>query len=149
MRLYTIGFTRKSARTFFDDLLGHSGAARVLDVRARPSSQLAGFAKVSQSDGDFQFLLNRLCGLDYAHLPELAPTTELLSSLRAREIDWREYRERYLALIERRHVAERLDRALIAEGVLLCSEASPEHCHRRLAAEFLQQHWGDVDIVHL
>jgi uncharacterized protein (DUF488 family) len=31
----------------------------------------------------------------------------------------------------------------------LCSEASAEHCHRRLALEYLQRHWNDVVIHHL
>jgi len=33
--------------------------------------------------------------------------------------------------------------------VLLCSEATPHHCHRRLAAEYLAEHWADVTIEHL
>ena len=90
MTLYTIGFTKKSAREFFDDLLGPSGAKRVIDVRLRPSSQLAGFAKVSKSGGDFEYLLYRLCDMDYVHVPLLAPSDELFTSYRGGDITWDE-----------------------------------------------------------
>lgn len=149
MKLYTIGFTKKSAREFFEDLLAPSGAKRILDVRARPSSQLSGFAKVGKTDGDFQFLLRRLCGMDYVHLTSLAPSGELLSEYRAGDLSWEEYADRYCALLRERDVENSLDPEIVADGVLLCSEASPEHCHRRLAAEYLQQHWGGIEIVHL
>ena len=149
MKLYTIGFTRKSAREFFDELLLPSGATRVIDVRLRPSSQLSGFAKVSQSDGDFQFLLRRLCGMDYVHVPDLAPSEELFKRYRGGDLTWDEYSERYLDLLSMRRVEHELDRELFADAVLLCSEDTPERCHRRLAAEYLQQHWGDLEIIHL
>ena len=149
MKLYTIGFTRKSAREFFDELLCPSGAERVIDIRLKPASQLAGYAKVSKSDGDFQFLLQRLCGMDYVHLPLMAPTTELFKSYRAGDMTWDEYGERYLNLLAERRVEHELERALFADAVLLCSEDTPERCHRGLAAEYLQRHWGDVVIVHL
>ena len=147
--LYTIGFTKKSAREFFDELLGSSGAERVIDVRLRPSSQLSGFAKVSQSDGDFQFLLRRLCGMDYVHVPDLAPSEELFKRYRGGDLTWDEYSERYLDLLSMRRVEHELDRELFADAVLLCSEDTPERCHRRLAAEYLQRHWDDVEIIHL
>ena len=44
MKIFTIGFTKKSARTFFTTLR-ESGALRVVDVRLNNVSQLAGFAK--------------------------------------------------------------------------------------------------------
>ena len=149
MRIFTVGFTKKSAREFFDELLGRSGAKRVIDVRLRPSSQLAGFAKVSKSGGDFEFLLDRLCGMGYVHAPLLAPSAELFTGVRGGEIEWEEYREGYLRLLDERDVANLLDPLLFADGVLLCSEDTPVRCHRRLAAEYLREHWGDVEIVHL
>jgi uncharacterized protein (DUF488 family) len=33
--------------------------------------------------------------------------------------------------------------------VLLCSEPTPEHCHRRLALEYLRDQWGGIGIIHL
>lgn len=149
MKLYTIGFTKKSAREFFGELLLPSGAQRVVDVRLRPSSQLAGFAKVSKSGGDFEYLLRQLCDMDYAHVPSLAPSNEMLASYRAGDIEWREYADRYMDLLAERGVESRLDPAMIADSVLLCSEETPERCHRRLAAEYLEHHWGEIEIVHL
>lgn len=149
MKLYTIGFTKKSAREFFDELLGTNGAIRVLDIRLRPSSQLAGFAKVSKSDGDFQFLLKRLCDMEYEHITELAPRKELLRDYRAGDVGWNEYAERYRAQLNEDQVAALLDRQRIADGVLLCSEHEATHCHRRLAAEYLQEQWGGIEIIHL
>ena len=32
---------------------------------------------------------------------------------------------------------------------LLYSEPTPEQCHRRLVSEYLQQHLGNIEIVHL
>lgn len=149
MKLYTIGFTKKSARTFFDELLGSTGARRVVDVRLRPASQLSGFAKVSKSGGDLEFLLERLCQMEYVHLTELAPTPELFKSVRGGDIGWDEYAERYVELLAERRVEATLDPAIIADSVLLCSEDAPVRCHRRLAAEYLRRHRGDIEIVHL
>jgi len=149
MKLYTIGFTRKSAREFFDELLLPSSGTRVIDVRLRPASQLAGFAKVSESGDDFQFLLQRLCGMNYVRIPELAPSEELFKSYRSGDMNWDGYAERYIELLNERRVEQALDRELFADAVLLCSEATPERCHRRLAAEYLQRHWDDVEIIHL
>ncbi|MCY4618267.1 MAG: DUF488 domain-containing protein [Chloroflexi bacterium] len=149
MKIYTVGFTKKSAKVFFEDLLAPSGARRVLDIRARPSSQLSGFAKVSKSGGDFQFLLSRLCDMDYVHVPELAPSDRLLSEYRADELSWDAYSEQYIEGLGEQRVEDDLDQGIFDGGVLLCSEASPEHCHRRLAAEYLQRHWDDVEIIHL
>jgi len=149
VKIYTVGFTKKSAKVFFEDLLAPSGARRVLDIRARPSSQLSGFAKVSKSGGDFQFLLSRLCDMDYVHVPELAPSDRLLSEYRADELSWDAYSEQYIEGLGEQRVEDDLDQGIFDGGVLLCSEASPEHCHRRLAAEYLQRHWDDVEIIHL
>ena len=149
MRIYTVGFTRKSAAHFFEELLEPSGATRLLDVRIRNASQLSGFAKAGKSGGDLAFFLRRICAMDYAHLPELAPTAELLDDYRKGRKDWSEYARAYLALLDERQVADSLDRDLIADSVLLCSEHDPDQCHRRLAAEYLQRHWGGIEIVHL
>lgn len=145
MKLYTIGFTQKSARQFFD-LLAQNGVQRLVDIRVHPDGQLAGFAKKE----DLRYFLERLNGCDYVPLPLLAPAEETMKAYRE-DRDWEKYRAAYLALLDRRGVPGSLDRSLFAEKTccLLCSEASPEHCHRRLAAERLAEAWGDVEIVHL
>ena len=69
MRVLTIGFTRKSAQRFFE-LLRESGAKRIVDVRLNNGSQLAGFAKKD----DLARFARELCGVEYVHLPIVAPT---------------------------------------------------------------------------
>ena len=78
MNVFTIGFTRKSASRFFG-LLRSSGARRIVDVRLNNVSQLAGFAKRD----DLAYFLAELCGMQYVHLPELAPTKEMLDDYRS------------------------------------------------------------------
>ncbi len=144
MKIYTIGFTKKSASDFFELLMG-SGAKRLIDVRLNNVSQLAGFAKKD----DLEYLLNKICGIEYVHLPELAPTKEMLNDYRKEHHDWDTYQSQFLALIDERRIEKLEMRETVANGCLLCSEEKPEHCHRRLVAEYLQRHWGDVEIVHL
>ena len=144
MKLSTIGFTKKSARRFFD-LLRVSGARRVVDVRLNNASQLAGFAKKD----DLAWFLGEICGIGYVHLPDLAPTKELLDDYRKGRIDWNAYETRFLDLMRRRRIEETLSREVLDEGCLLCSEDQPHHCHRRLVAEYLHEHWGGVEIEHL
>ena len=144
MKLSTIGFTKKPARRFFD-LLGQSGAKRIVDVRLNNGSQLAGFAKKD----DLAYFLAELCGMDYVHLPELAPTKEMLDDYRKRCCDWETYEGRFIALMRERRIEATVPREVVADGCLLCSEDKPHHCHRRLVAEYLKQCWGDVKIAHL
>ena len=148
MKIYTIGFTRKSAARFFEEVLEPSGAKRVIDVRIHNSSQLAGFAKAGKTGGDLAFFLRRICAMDYVYLPQLAPSAALLDDYRKHGQPWSAYEQRYLSLLDARNAAS-IDRELISDGVLLCSEAEPHQCHRRLAAEYFQHRWGGVEIIHL
>lgn len=144
MRILTIGFTKKSAGEFFE-LLRSSGSRRIVDVRLNNVSQLAGFAKRD----DLAYFLRHICNMDYIHLPELAPTQELLDAYRKKEITWQDYETNFLDLMKQRDIANKLNKEIIDEGCLLCSEDKPTFCHRRLVAEYLASHWGDVEIVHL
>jgi uncharacterized protein (DUF488 family) len=144
MKLFTIGFTKKSARRFFE-LLRSSGARRVVDVRLNNVSQLAGFAKKD----DLAYFAKEVCGMDYLHLPALAPTKEMLDRYKKEGGDWQEYERQFLDLMRQRRIEETISKEAIADGCLLCSEDKPHHCHRRLVAEYLKDRWGDVDIVHL
>ncbi len=145
MEIYSIGFTQKNAREFFG-LLKANGIERLLDVRLNNTSQLAGFAKQS----DLPYFLKEICGAEYEHEPLLAPTQEILDAFKKKKGDWGVYTGAYLSLIRARRVEEKLSKAGFEKRtVLLCSEATPEHCHRRLALEYLQLHWGGFGIVHL
>jgi uncharacterized protein (DUF488 family) len=144
MRVFTIGFTKKSARRFFE-MLRKSGARRVVDIRLNNVSQLAGFAKKD----DLAYFLQEICGMEYVHLPELAPSQEMMDEYRKTGGDWTAYETKFLALMGQRHIKDTLSKEVIADGCLLCSEDKPQFCHRRLVAEYLKQHWGNVDITHL
>lgn len=144
MKVFTIGFTKKSAQQFFE-MLRRSGAKRVVDVRLNNVSQLAGFAKRD----DLKFFLKEVCGMDYVHTPDLAPTQEMLDEYKKLKGDWQTYEKRFLDLMEKRKIEDRIPKEVVAEGCLLCSEDKPHHCHRRLVADYLRQRWGDVEVSHL
>jgi uncharacterized protein (DUF488 family) len=145
MEIYSIGFTKKSAGEFFGALKA-AGIERLLDVRLNNTSQLAGFAKQS----DLKYFLEEICGAAYEREPLLAPTQEILDVFKKQKRSWETYTEAYLALIRSRKVESAISQqSFERRTVLLCSEASAEHCHRRLALEYLQRHWNDVVIHHL
>lgn len=147
--IFTIGFTKKSARRFFHDLLEPARPARLIDTRRHNSSQLAGFAKAGKDGGDLAYFLRDLLNIDYHWRPELAPSAQLLDDYRKRHITWSAYEQRYTSLLDARRIADCFPRDLLDGAVLLCSEHEPDHCHRRLAAEYFQHRWGGVEIVHL
>lgn len=144
MKIFTIGFTKKNAEQFFAHLK-HPGLQRVLDTRLNNVSQLAGFTKKD----DLRFFLREVGHIDYVHLPALAPTQAMLDAYKKNGGDWETYEKQFLALMAERRIETSIDKDLVAGACLLCSEATPHHCHRRLVAEYLREKWGDVDIQHL
>jgi uncharacterized protein (DUF488 family) len=145
VEIYTIGFTQTTAEHFFARL-ADAHVERLLDVRLNNTSQLAGFAKAQ----DLPYFASRLVGATYEHEPLLAPTQEILDAYKKRKGDWAEYEREFRALMESRRIDEALSPASFQRRTaLLCSEAEPEHCHRRLVVEFLAERWADVKIAHL
>ncbi len=145
LKLYTIGFTKKPASKFFS-LIREAGVTRLIDIRLNPGGQLAGFAK----QADLAFFLHELANCDYHHLASLAPNDAILSEYRTGH-DWEQYARSFEALMDQRDVPATLDRRIFEERVccLLCSEATPETCHRRLVAERLATFWPGTTVVHL
>lgn len=143
MKLFTIGFTKKNAETFFSRLK-RSGARMLVDVRLNNVSQLAGFAKRD----DLRYFLKNLCSMEYEHVPALAPTQDILDEFKKNGGSWSIYEQKFLDLMAKRRI-EDLDHRQFDGGCLLCSEDKPHHCHRRLVAEYLRDKWGDVEIEHL
>jgi uncharacterized protein (DUF488 family) len=144
MKIYTIGFTKKSAETFFT-LLESAGVKRLIDIRLNNISQLAGFTKRD----DLRYFTKAICNLEYIHLPKFAPTAEILDPYKkANHGDWELYERQFLSLMSTRQI-EDTPRDLMNGGCLLCSEGTPDRCHRRLVAEYLKRHWIDVEIEHL
>jgi uncharacterized protein (DUF488 family) len=145
MEIYSIGFTQKSAGQFFGTLKAH-GIERLLDVRLNNTSQLAAFAK----QADLAYFLREICGASYEHEPLLAPTQDILDAYRKEKSGWDIYETAFLALLRSRKVESAISKESFArKTVLLCSEPTAEHCHRRLVLEYLQQHWDGVTIRHL
>lgn len=144
MKLYTIGFTKKSAEKFFG-LLREAGVTTLVDVRLNNVSQLSGFAKRD----DLRYFLGEICGARYTHRTELAPTREMLDAYKKRDVGWAAYEESFLELMKVRQIEETVRQETLDNAVLLCSEDNARHCHRRLVAEYLAQQWDDVTIEHL
>ena len=142
--VFTVGFTKKTAAQFFEKLRV-AGIKRVVDVRLNNVSQLAGFSKRD----DLRYFLKELLRVDYTEAPLLAPTHRLLDAYRKNMGRWEDYERDFLRLMEERHIEDRIDPAILAGGCLLCSEDTPHHCHRRLVVEYLQRHWGNLDIKHI
>lgn len=144
MKLFTIGFTKKSAETFFTTLQ-EAHVKRLIDVRLNNVSQLAGFSKRD----DLAYFARVICGIEYVHEPELAPTQEILDAFKKKKGAWEDYERDFLALMAERRIESKFQPDQLDGSCLLCSEETPEHCHRRLVAEFLKERWEDVGILHL
>ncbi|HAA33262.1 MAG TPA: hypothetical protein DCE56_43010 [Cyanobacteria bacterium UBA8553] len=144
VNLFTIGFTKKSAKQFFE-ILKDSGIKRIIDTRLNNVSQLAGFTKRT----DLEYFLQQICQIEYVHLLELAPTKDILDAYKKNGGDWETYEKQFLQLITERQIEQKVSPDLLDGGCLLCSEPTPHHCHRRLVAEYLSQKLGTIKIHHL
>jgi len=144
MKIFTIGFTKTTAEAFFKHLQ-EAGVKKVIDVRLNNVSQLAGFAKKD----DLRYFLKSIGGIEYVHLPELAPTKEIFDNIKKKKGQWTDFEKQFNDLMKTRRIEETIPRDSVDGACLLCSEAKPHNCHRRLVAEYLKEKWGDIDIVHL
>ena len=146
LTLHTIGTSRMPAAAFFETLKAEA-VDLLVDVRLKNTSHLCGFAKRD----DLAYLVSTVCGVEYLHLPEmLAPTPRLLGAYRSNEIAWDEYALRFVDLMAARRVEDVLrPDSLNRRPAFLCSESSPERCHRRLVVEYLVEHWEGARVVHL
>lgn len=147
-KLCTIGFAGKTAEEFFN-LLAGVGVRKIIDIRDNREGQLSGFAKYP----DLAFFLDRIAGIAYAYEPRLAPTPEIRKAYRATK-DWQTYEASFLQLMRERDIPRALEPLELGETLaLLCSEATPAKCHRRLVAELLAEHLRGqghtIEVVHL
>ncbi len=141
----TIGFTKTNAKGFFDRLAS-AGVKVLYDVRLHNTSQLSGFAKAD----DLAFFLEKVGNIRYQHQPLLAPTDAMLKAFKRDKGDWNEYEHKFLTLMAERKIEERFNPSLLDSACLLCSEATPHHCHRRLVCEYLNGKWGGaLKVKHL
>ena len=146
MNLYTIGFTKKSARAFFE-LLKKNEIELLLDIRLNNKSQLAGFTK----GDDLCYFLSEICNCKYRHCLEYAPTKDILDGYKKKNISWNEYEEMYTNLILKRGNYKNFcsEFADFQNVCLLCSESTAAQCHRRLAAEIISQNNPQVIVRHI
>ena len=144
INLYTIGFTKKNAETFFT-LLKKNGVKKIIDVRLNNVSQLAGFTK----QDDLKYFLKELCRIEYYYYGQLAPTEDILKRYKNKEISWEQYELEFNSLITKRKIETIISLDLLTDACLLCSEATAEHCHRRLLAEYFKKVYKRINIIHL
>ena len=142
--LYTIGFAKKDARTFFE-MLRAAKVRKVIDVRLNNVSQLAGFTKKN----DIRYFLEKILECGYEHRPDWAPTADILDPYKKGKTTWDDYVRDFSVLMERRKIGSDISAAALDHCCLLCSEPTPEQCHRRLVAERLQCQCRDLRVIHL
>ena len=143
MSLYTIGFTKRSAENFFETLKS-AGVTKLIDIRINKTSQLAGFAKGS----DLPYFLRVSAGIAYESIENLAPSKDLLRRYRLKEITWDIFEDLYLKQVKSSGSLDSLNPRDFENACLLCSEHTPDRCHRRLLADELNKLWG-IQVVHL
>ena len=144
IKLFTIGFTEKSAEEFFN-LLTSAGVKKILDARLNNVSQLSGFAK----GRDLKFFAKKIANAGYEHNKNLAPTKELLKKYRDNKISWEGYEVEYIDILNKRDILGEINIEELDGSCLLCSEHKPDMCHRRLLAEYLQSANSEIEIIHL
>lgn len=145
MNIYTIGFAKKTASEFFNTLKKYN-IDKLIDIRLNNTSQLAAFTKQK----DLEFFLKEICNIRYEHIPEFAPSQEILDGWKKKKISWDEYEQKFNTLLEKRGIVDKFIKQIGQDRVLfLCSEPSPKHCHRRLTAEAIANRLPNIDIIHL
>lgn len=143
-KLYTIGFTKRSAKNFFETLTKNS-IKTLIDVRLNNVSQLAGYTKKD----DLEYFLKAICNINYVHIIDLAPTDEILKRYRNKEITWTELEKSFGLLLAERKPERSISIEQLDSACLLCSEANAKLCHRRLVAEYFQEIYEGLEIIHL
>jgi uncharacterized protein (DUF488 family) len=142
--IFTIGFTKKTLRDFIE-ILHRAGVKRVIDVRLRNTSQLAGWSK----QPDFAYLLEEGFGIAYEHHPEFAPSGELLDTYK-KDHDWTRYEECFNLLLAERQLEAAARDLLEKDSIcLLCTEPKADKCHRRLVANYLRSFAPEIEVRHL
>ena len=145
MIIYTIGFTQKSAKQFFE-LIKKNKICSLIDVRLNNQSQLAGFTK----GRDLPYFLKNIADCEYYHELDFAPTEDILKDYKKGVITWDEYEKRFHKLVVGRDMPGIFERKYgrLENTVLLCSEVTAQQCHRRLVAEAISEKYG-YKIIHL
>ena len=144
MQIFTIGYTKKSAREFFG-LIKANEIDVLVDVRLYNNTQLAGFSK----SRDLEFFLAALCGCGYVWAKQFAPSPALFNDYKSGQIDWAACEAVYRDFLNA-HTGLDFFRLYRNKRIcLLCAEETPECCHRRLLAEKIADEYDGTEITHL
>ena len=141
--LWTIGYEKLWPDALVAELEA-AGIERVLDVRLRPQSRRPGMSKTK--------LALKLAehGIAYEHRRGLGTPLEIRGLFRAGRMD--EAAAAYRAWAEA-HAGEELDEIAGSLGArrtaLLCLEANPAGCHRRVVAQLVAERVPRLAVVDL
>ncbi len=146
MKLYTLGFTKKTAEEFFE-LIKENKINLLIDIRLINNSQLAGFSKGK----DLAYFLKALCACCYVHDETFAPTKEIMDGMRSKKLKQHEFDTAFSALMDSRTAMAHFEKTYGQEETvcLLCSEETPDTCHRRVLATMVQERLPNIEIIHL
>ncbi|WP_256445157.1 DUF488 family protein [Verticiella alkaliphila] len=82
---------------------------------------------------DLRYFSEALCGMEYEHLPALAPTKDMFEEYKIKGGDWDIYARKFLDLMSSRKI-ESIDKEKIDNSCLLCSEVNRPWFRRHLQA---------------
>jgi uncharacterized protein (DUF488 family) len=139
--LWTIGYEQLWPDALMAELSA-AGVERVLDVRYRPQSRRPGMSKTKLATALAEH------GIAYEHRRALGTPIDIRGLFRSGHVE--EARAAYRAQVpeaELDALAAELDRG--PRTALLCLEANPAGCHRRVLAEMLAERLGGLVVVDL
>src|SRR5204862_6165306 len=142
--LYTIGYEKLLPPELVNEL-EEAGVQRLIDVRYRPQSRRPGMSKTRLGE----MLGER--GIAYEHRRELGTPPDIRWFFKHGRVD--EARPKFERHIEE-HAGGALDQ-LAAEldhapaTALMCLEADPATCHRRIVAERLKARRPELQVIDL
>ncbi len=146
MKVFTIGYSKKTAQQFFTLLKQQRPSlVRLVDVRLKNTSTLAGFTKKN----NFPFFLEKICNIEYVHRLDLAPDRSMMDHPTTNPLSYEQYKEQFFKLLAERQIETTVPRELIDGACLLCSEPSANDCHRKMVTDYLQEKWGGLEVIHL
>ncbi|MCI0330676.1 MAG: DUF488 domain-containing protein [candidate division Zixibacteria bacterium] len=145
IKLFTIGYGKKPLDLFCTIIQGN-GIRKIIDTRQNPNFIGSGEYRASK----LRPIVEEKLGIEYQQIKEFAPTSKIRRNFRQTS-DWTGYVQEYTLLLRSRPIPEIFDQitADCNRICLLCAEATPEECHRRLVAEYLKSVRPDLEIIHL
>lgn len=142
--VFTIGYEQHRAPSTLIDALRAVGVRRVVDVRELPLSRRRGFSKTALAAALAD------AEIEYEHVRALGNPKRYRDLYRSGRLD--EGAKRYRAHLHNGSYATLVELSETlgdAPTCLLCFEAAHDVCHRAVIVDALEDHLGDLDVVHL